>query len=374
MLPSYIVKGIKKDDEKIARLSQDAMFFMPKYDPQKHYKHLSNENYYHALIVLRHYLKVVSDYYFGVKQKAKNIDLFMITSSISSPAGSGSDSEPIRIKFGKCNTCLVDSSQFGFEPILLNGFNKVYCYLPSMRGENPDSRHLNQFYHCEAEIAGGLNKLFPIIEGYIKYLCETMMTMSNILEKISSDSKKTKVALNKIIKIKKFPEITFDKAVELLVKNGKKDCIKFTKYGRDINFRGEIEIMKILNLDVPLWIKNFDRDRVPFYQKPDPKNKNKAINADLLFPPLMRGAFGGEIVGSGQRQDNPNEMYDSLRRQNNISSDVYEWYIDLRKSKKYKITSGFGIGIERFITWALAKKDIKDTILYPRIKNVKSTP
>ena len=70
--------------------------------------------------------------------------------------GPGSDSEVIPIKFGKYNSFLVDSSQFGFEPLLLNKLDKVYCYLPSMRGENPDKRHLNQFFHCEAEIKGTL--------------------------------------------------------------------------------------------------------------------------------------------------------------------------------------------------------------------------
>ena len=115
---------------------------------------------------------------------AKNVDLFMMTPSVSSPMGPGSDSEAIQIKFGNLNTNLVDSSQFGFEPLLLNGFDKVYCYLPSMRGENPDKRHLNQFFHCEAEIKGTLNDLIPIIETYIKTLCETVLLMPNIIDKI----------------------------------------------------------------------------------------------------------------------------------------------------------------------------------------------
>lgn len=73
----------------------------------------------------------------------------MLTPSVSSPTGPISDSEVIKIKFGKYDSYLVDSSQFGFEPLLLNRLDRVYCYLPSMRGENPDKRHLNQFFHCE---------------------------------------------------------------------------------------------------------------------------------------------------------------------------------------------------------------------------------
>jgi asparaginyl-tRNA synthetase len=93
----------------------------------------------------------------------------------------------------------------------------------------------------------------------------------------------------------------------------------------------------------------------------------------LIFPPIIKESFGGEIVGCGQRQDNPKEIYESLYRQN-ISPEPYEWYINLRKLPKYQVTSGFGLGIERFITWSLCRDDIKNSILYPRLKNVKTYP
>lgn len=372
MLPIKIKKAISYEDKKI--LKTDKNMKAPSYCPKNHYKHLSTSSYYHALIVLRHYIKMASDYYFGVKQKAKNIDLFMFTPCVSSPMGSGSDSEPIPFKFGGLDTYLTDSSQFGFEPLLLNEFDKVYCYLPSMRGEDCDCRHLNQFYHCEMEMKGDLNSLIPVLEGYIKILAETLMQMENIIKKISQDSDKTFQYLENIIKIKNFPVITFDEAVALLVKNKKDKLINFTEHGNDIRSEGEIELMKMLNVKTPLWVTNFDRDMVPFYQKPDPNNPDKTINADLLFPPILRGAFSGEVIGAGQRQDNPNEMYESLKRQGNISATPYEWYIDLRRQKKYTTTSGFGLGVERFIAWSLGKNNIRDAIIYPRQKNIITYP
>jgi aspartyl/asparaginyl-tRNA synthetase len=54
--------------------------------------------------------------------------------------------------------------------------------------------------------------------------------------------------------------------------------------------------------------------------------------------------------------------------------DPYEWYVNLRREKNYSITSGFGLGIERFIAWSMNRDDIKDTILYPRIKNTITYP
>lgn len=372
MIPNYLQNQIKKDDLKFK--NGDLKFFvLPIYDPKTHHLELTQNGYFRALITLRHYIKIISDYYFGYKQNAKNIDLFMFTPSISSPMGSGSDSEAIPIKFGKHNLNLVDSSQFGLEPLLLNGIDKVYCYLPSMRGEKPNKRHLNQFFHCEAEIKGGMERLIPIIEGYIKILAETLLLLPNILEKISLNFKETTSTLNKILRLKKFPEITFDEAIDSLIKNGNKKLVNFTKYGRDILSEGEIRLAEIFNFEIPFWVKNYDRDRVAFYQKIDSKNPNKVINADLIFPPIIKGAFGGEIVGCGQRQDKVQEITDSLSRQN-INSKSYKWYINLRKLPNYKMTSGFGLGIERFITWCLCRDDIKNVILYPRLKDIKTYP
>ncbi|MFA6430141.1 MAG: amino acid--tRNA ligase-related protein [Candidatus Paceibacterota bacterium] len=367
MINKNILKQIKNDDKIFnKKLKED--FLLPEYNSSTHYKELTRSKYFQALIVLRHYFKVISDYYFGVENKAKNVDLFMITSSVSSPMGPGSDSEVIPIKFGEVDSFLVDSSQFGFEPLLMNGLDIVYCYLPSMRGENPDKRHLNQFFHCEAEIKGDINKLLPIIEGYIKTVSKLFLSMPNIIKCLSLDSKVSLDAFRNISIAKEFPQITFDEAVDLLLKNGKGDLVRVTESGRDISSGGEIEVMKILGLKIPLWIKNYDRDRVPFYQKPDSYNKDKAINADLIFPPLIDGSFGGEIVGCGQRQDNDQEMLESLKRQN-IPSKSYDWYIDLRKLPNYQITSGFGLGVERLITWALCRDNIRDAIIYPRLKN-----
>jgi len=372
MLPNYIIRQIQKDDKIFSNFKRDA-FIVPEYNAKTHYFELTHSKYFQALIVLRHYIKIASDYYFGTKQKAKNIDLFMFTPSVSSPMGLGSNSEPIPIKIGKSDTFLVDSSQFGFEPLLLNGFDKVYCYLPSMRGENYDKRHLNQFYHCEMEMRGKLEDLLPIAEEYIKTLAETILLMENIVAKISENAKKTKRYLGEIITAKKFPKITFNEVVDTLVKNGKKELVNFTRYGNDISGDGEIELMKILKIKTPIWITHFDRDRIPFYQKPDSKDSEKTLNADLLFPPIIEGAFGGEVVGAGQRQDEAEEIYESLKRQN-ISSKPYEWYIDLRRQQNYKITSGFGLGIERFVAWSLGKDNIRDVILYPRLKNIETCP
>lgn len=372
MLIEPLLKKIQQSD--VNFISQDKnQYLLPLFNPKTHYLEIANSKYFKALTIMRHNIKLASDFYWSTLENAYNIDLFMFTSSVSSPMGPGSDSEAIDIQFGNLHTYLVDSSQFGFEPILMNGIDKVYCYLPSMRGENPDKRHLNQFFHCEAEIVGSLDILIPKVENYIKFLTKAMLAMENILLLISLNFVESYRILQSVSKLEKFPEIEFDKAIQLLKDKDLTHLINQTEHGRDLTSEGEVVLLDILNIRTPLWIKNYDRDRVAFYQKPHANNPNKVINADLIFPKILNNSFGGEIAGCGQRQDNAKEMLESINRQN-LDPTPYSWYINLRNQKSYATTSGFGLGIERFIAWALCRDDIKEVILYPRLKNVISYP
>jgi len=363
---SYAAEGLSKS------LGSQALR-PPAYQPDTYYRDLTKSDYFDALIMVRHYLKAASDAYFSA-MGAYNIDLFMFTPSISSPMGPGSDSEAVPIKFGELHTYLVDSSQFGFEPLLFRNFDKFYCYLPSMRGENPDARHLNQFFHCEAEIVGRLEDLYPVMEGYIKALARMMRALKPLVSRMSMVTEITNQVLDALVDATVFKNISFDEAYKTLA--GLEGAVSYvTKdgHGRNITAEGEKHIAFLQDTKLPLWISNYDRDMVPFYQKPNPSNPNQAVNADLIFPSLTAGGFGGEIMGSGQRQNIPEEMEESLARQN-VSQEPYAWYIDLRRQSGYRTTSGFGLGIERFIAWALGYSNIRDVILYPRLKNVQTLP
>jgi hypothetical protein len=55
----------------------------------------------------------------GTSRRQRDLDMY--TSAISSPMRPGSNSEVIPFEFGGNTTNLTDSSQFGFESLLLNG-------------------------------------------------------------------------------------------------------------------------------------------------------------------------------------------------------------------------------------------------------------
>lgn len=341
----------------------------PTYNPEKYIDDLVENQYFAALAILRHYIKLASDAYWS-SVGAKNIDLFMLTPSASSPMGPGSDSEVITIQFGDHKTNLTDSSQFGFEPLMFH-FDKAYCYLPSMRGENPDARHLNQFFHCEAEIVGTLEDLLPLVEGYVCALSRTLIALAPMVELMSIDFPKTISALEAVLSTNSFQRKVFDNIYPWLQEKPLNYIAN--NYGRNITNTGEVEVARKEGNGGPVWLCNYDRDIVPFYQKPNPSNTNTVLNADLLFAPIIEGGFGGEIVGAGQRQDTAEEMTESLQRQR-VTTETYGWYINLRNHPQYRITSGFGLGIERFIAWALGYSDIKNVIHYPRLKNVRTLP
>lgn len=368
-----IKKMIRSDDAYIAVLPGAKKLIHPQLDPMRYYKQVASHPYFRALTYLRHQIRAVSDAYFSDNVGAKNVDLFLMTSSVSSPTGPGSDSEPLPLTFGGLNTYLVDSSQFGFEPILTSGIPRAYCYLASMRGENPDKRHLNQFYHCEYEAQEKFEDTKKVAEQYVRTLIRLVQLMPHTIQRMAISPQKTNQAIESSLAIKNFPVITFDEATNMLRQNRGVGLVRSSRYGDDITPAGEQKLLRILKAKTPIWVKYFPRNRVPFYQKPIEYNTDRVLNADLLCPNLLKNSFGGEVLGMGQRQDLPEEIYESARLQN-MDIEPYEWYVDLRRMPKYKITSGFGLGIERFISWILGLDEIHKAIVYPRMKGIRLNP
>lgn len=330
----------------------------------KHINRLVTSTYFRNLVYLRDTISSSCDLYFN-KLHAPKVDLYMITQGVSSPMGKGSDSIALPLKFGKKNAYLVDSAQFGMEPLVLKHHKMVYCYLPSFRGEKPDARHLNQFYHCEAEIRGGLEMCLNTVNSLVKFIAQRVLDAR--AEELVYLNKKVVSVLEKTTQ-EQFPIITFDDAIRVLDRKVGTSGYKKYKFGRVITNTGEQELAKYVGKGLPVWVTHYDRDTVAFYQKPDSLNKEKVLNADLIFPSVC-GGFGGEIVGAGQRQNKSSEMIESMHRQGINNIYAYDWYLKLRKHKYYTTTSGFGLGIERLVAWMLCKKAIADACIYPVMKD-----
>src|SRR5690348_1427667 len=92
-------KSVRADDKYVGALPGTKKLVHPPLNPAYYYKQIVSKPYFRALVSLRHQIRAVSDAYFANQVNAKNVDLFLMTSSISSPTGPGSDSEPIPLTF-----------------------------------------------------------------------------------------------------------------------------------------------------------------------------------------------------------------------------------------------------------------------------------
>lgn len=236
--------------------------------------------------------------------------------------------------------------------------NGAYYIMPSFRGELADERHLCQFYHSEAEIPGTLDDVMRLVEGYIKYTCEKIL--ENYREGIETIVGTTE-HIEKMINIcGNIPKLDFDEVAIML--NNDEKYIENNGVYRNITKDGEKKIMEMIGGAV--WVKNYDYMAVPFYQKYN-KSKTKALNADLLF-----GI--GETVGAGERHFKVEELEESLKM-HNVNKEDYEWYCNMKKTYPMQ-TSGFGMGIERFVLWLLKHDDIRDCQILSRFNGKNMIP
>ena len=329
---------------------------------QTHYLEIIDSNWYKLIIDLEN-LVTVETYNFYQEQNMKTMHLPVTTGTISSPMGRGSDSLPVKINLEGVDTYLADSMQFMLEYGCRLVNNGCFYIMPSFRGEKADERHLCQFYHSEAEIPGTLMDVMKLVEDYIKYLSKRILEKygKNLKEILGDISHLEKVSSNEF----EFKKFSFEEVERYFKENYPDEFIKYIQYNdgwRNITKEGEKKLVDDFEI---VWITNYDAMTVPFYQALDPKDMSKALNADLLM-----GI--GETVGCGQRHMTYNEVELSLIN-HGVSKDEYEWYLKMKKYYPMQ-TSGFGLGIERFLIWVLKGDDIRDFQICPRFNGENIMP
>jgi len=325
-------------------------------DLKTHYQIVLGSKWYKNLSVIQDEFTQATTLFYK-KKKIRFFHFPVTTGSISSPMGLGSDSTPVKIQIDKVDTYLADSMQFFLEYSCRLNKEGGYYIAPSFRGEKADKRHLSQFFHSEAEIPGDLNDVINLSQDYLKYLVEhLLLTCETEISEITGDAKHLSNFVNNT---KSIPRCKFDDAVKIL--NNDPQYVINNKIYRTINSAGEKKLIE--HFGGYVWLTHFDHMAVPFYQKFDPNNETKALNADLLM-----GI--GETIGSGQRHTSGEETKKALAV-HHVSEKPYEWYIFM-KDKYPMQTSGFGMGIERFILWLLKHDDIRDCQILPRFNGIES--
>lgn len=61
-------------------------------------------------------------------------------------------------------------------------------------------------------------------------------------------------------------------------------------------------------------------------------------------------------------------MLEGKIREHNLPMDAFRWYLDLRRYGSVP-HSGFGLGIERTLSWICGLGHVRETIPFPRMLN-----
>ena len=227
---------------------------------------------------------------------------------------------------------------------------KVYTFGPTFRAEKSKTkRHLTEFWMCEPEVAfADLNEDMDLAEEFLEYIVQTVLKDREeelkVLERDTSFLQNVK---------KPLPRISYDEAVEILKKNGSE-----FEYGNDFGAPDETIISN--QYDRPVMVHRYPAAVKAFYMKRDPENPSLALAVDVLAPEGY-----GEIIGGSQREDNIDLLIERIK-EHDLPMKDFEWYLDLRRFGSVP-HSGFGLGLERTVSWICGLEHIRETIPFPRM-------
>lgn len=227
---------------------------------------------------------------------------------------------------------------------------KVYTFGPTFRAEKSKTRrHLTEFWMVEPEMAFyNLDDDMDLAEEFLEYIVQTVLKdCKNELEILERDTSK----LEKVTR--PFPRVSYTEAVEILKLKGNN-----FEWGNDFGAPDETIISE--QYDKPVMIHRYPADIKAFYMKRDPENPKVALAVDVLAPEGY-----GEIIGGSQREDSLDLLLERIK-QHKLPQNFFEWYLDLRRFGSVP-HSGFGLGLERTVTWICGIEHLRETIPFPRM-------
>ena len=251
------------------------------------------------------------------------------------------------LKYFDQNMYLTQSSQLYLE-ILIYSLEKVYCIAPSFRAEKSRTiRHLTEYWHIEGEWPFvDMGDLIRFEEELVAYVCQ------QTVENCQKELRELGVNAAKFAAVKTpFPKITYTEAVEMLNVKGFK-----TQWGADLGFEEEKALAE--QFGKPFFVYDYPTQIKAFYCKTYRDHPEIAMSTDMLVPRI------GEISTGGAREDDLNILVKRIREMGMKEKD-YDWYVDLRRYGTVPHV-GFGMGLERLLTWMLDLENVIDAVPFPR--------
>jgi asparaginyl-tRNA synthetase len=251
------------------------------------------------------------------------------------------------LKYFNQDLYLTQSSQLYLE-ILIYSLEKVYCIAPSFRAEKSRTiRHLTEYWHIEAEWPfADMCDLMRFEEELLAYVCH------KTVKKCRKEFAEFGADISKVESVKTpFPKITYTEAVDRLKGKGSK-----IKWGNDLGYDDEKALAD--EFGKPFFVYDYPTAIKAFYCKTYRDHPEMAMSTDMLVPRI------GEISTGGAREDDKETLIRRIR-ETGMKEQDYDWYLDLRRYGTVPHV-GFGMGLERVLTWMLDLENIIDSIPFPR--------
>ncbi len=252
--------------------------------------------------------------------------------------------------FNEDEIYLSQSGQFYMEAAAA-AFGKVYCFNPVFRAEKSSTRrHLLEFWMIEPEMAFyDLEQTMELAEDMITFIVSQVL--KNNVKELEILKRNTQL----LEKIKPpFARIHYTEAAKILIEK------KNSKFQMGQDFGGEDETLLSSHFEKPVFVHHYPSEIKAFYMKTDQKSPDFSLSFDLL------GTEGyGELVGGSQREDDL-EMLEDKMKQHKVEKESLNWYLDLRRYGSFP-HSGFGVGLERVVSWICGLTHVREAIAFPRL-------
>lgn len=301
-----------------------------------------------AILRIRHsVIRAIRDFF-------DNQGFILLDTPILTPAACEGTSTLFEVEYYDKKAYLTQSGQLYAEAGAM-AFGKVYCFGPTFRAEKSKTRrHLTEFWMVEPEVAYiTLEEDMVLAEEFVayivKYILETRQRELEILERdISALQRATELP---------YSRLHYDDALKMVADAGDKVDGEKLEWGDDFGSPHETYIAA--QFDKPVFIHRFPVITKSFYMQPDPEDEKYSMSMDLLAPEGY-----GEIIGGSQRIHDHDLLMKRIK-EHDLPIESFQWYLDLRKYGSVP-HAGFGLGVERFVTWISGISHIRQTIPFPR--------